>query len=362
MLKKYMLFFSFSFLLFACNEPSSSKEQITSDSTTATPPPAPTNQNGFHPATVDDATAERIKNFFINTYLQKDMSLMAEEDKKFNLYKIDLNEDGTYEYFVRFDSPYFCGKVGCTLLLLNNSLRVLNRYTMMPTPFYVSPKKSNGWNSLLVKSNGSFRAMEIQDGRYPSKFSELPASELTPDNSYQAIFTEQLSAKTYSLSDRTIEQLKKGMSEGRVSVFQRRYDAGNFTFKINAMNGEVTPIHISTEGLPRAFEETIEVEGAVKTGHLLDLNKDGFKELYLVIQPTGDSGNLDIIGIASYRDKSAGKIIVKDTEEIRAVNSDKIFTKDGELRRSFVQNGKQMDFGYELKKGETGFVLKAVKQ
>lgn len=364
MLKKSILYSILILSILSCNNPTNTSSETAS---TAIPAPAPaanatqSKNTNFNKQTVDDAAAERIKNYLVHSFLQRDIPLMEETDKQFQLYRIDLNEDGTNEYFVRFNSSYFCGGKGCTVLLLNNNLTLINRYNVLPLPFFVSNEKKNGWRTMMVKSEGSFREMVNSNGKYPANPSTLAVSKWTANGNAETLFPADPPAKTYSFSEKPVQQMQKGMAQRRNSVFQRTFNAGSFVFKVNATNSEVTPIHVSTEGLPRAFQETFEIEGALRDAHLLDLNKDGFKELYLITQPTDDSGNFDIMGVASFRDKSAGAIYVKDTEEKRQVNSDKVFVENGELKRSFVQGGKAMSFKYRLRAGETGFILEAVK-
>ncbi|MFT4667571.1 MAG: hypothetical protein ACI9XB_004543, partial [Gammaproteobacteria bacterium] len=344
------------------SEETSSAAMVEAPTVTTAPATNSAKDTDFNKFTIDDPAAERIKNYLVHNFLQRDIDLMEETDKQFQLYRIDLNEDGTSEYLVRFNSSYFCGGGGCTVLILNNNLTVINRFSVMQLPMFISKEKKNGWRTMMIKSEGSFREMVNTNGKYPKDPSTLPASKLAPSGHDEVLFAEGFPSKTYYFSEKPAQQMQKGMTQQRRnSVFQRTYNAGTFLFKVNATNSEVTPIHISTEALPRAFKKTFEIEGAVREGHLLDLNKDGFKELYLITQPTGDSGNLDIMGIASFRDKSAGEIYVKDTKEIRQVNSDKVFVENEELRRSFVQNGKAMSFKYRLRAGETGFILEAVK-
>jgi len=328
MLKQSFFYFILAIFLFSCNNPSVSTGAQSSEAAVESPisptSTAPAESQDVNENTVDDAAAERIKNYLVNSFLKRDIPLMEESDKQFQLYRIDLNGDGTNEYVVRFNSSYFCGGDRCTVLLLNNNLTI------------------------------------ISNGKYPADPSTITVTAFSPTAQDALLFASNESSKTYRFSEKPIQQMQKGMAR-RNSVFQRTYNAGSFLFKVNATNSEVTPIHVTTEGLPRAYNETFEIEGALREGHLLDLNKDGFKELYLITQPTDDSGNFDIMGIASYRDKSAGAIYVKDTPEKRKVNSDKVFVEEGELRRSFVQNGNPMNFKYRLRTGETGFILEAVK-
>jgi hypothetical protein len=357
-LRKSLPFFLLLLLICACTNTASKTEAITDDQSAAIPTPPPAISQTFD-NTQGEPDAERIKTYLIDRFLQRDIPLMQEEDKQFQYAAIDLNGDGREEYFVRFQSSYFCGKEGCTMLILNNDLTLINRYTMMQPPVHVSADSKNGWRTIMVQSNGAFREMAYENGKYPEQFSTLPAGKLKPGA--QVLFDDKAApSKTYYFAKSASQTLPKGAVEQRLSVFQRSYNAGPFSFKVNATNSELTPIHISTEGLPKEFKQTFEKAAAVKEAHLLDLNKDGFMELYIVLQETGKSGNLGLLGIASYKNKSAGEIYIKDTQEIREVNSDRVFVENGELRRTFVRNGKTMNFKYVLKAGETSFVLEVV--
>ena len=76
------------------------------------------NEN-FAVQSVDELMSKNISNFLTQSYLKNDIQFLSENDRKFQMYKIDLNGDGKEEYFVRFISSYFCGSGGCTFLLLD---------------------------------------------------------------------------------------------------------------------------------------------------------------------------------------------------------------------------------------------------
>ena len=77
--------------------------------------------NKYVPQSVDENLAKNIGNFLVNDYLKADISLLQKSDRKFQFYKVDLNDDGQDEVFVRFLTSYFCGTGGCTFLLLDKS-------------------------------------------------------------------------------------------------------------------------------------------------------------------------------------------------------------------------------------------------
>ena len=105
----------------------------------------------FVPQSTDRQTAENLKSFLVNVYLKKDLPLLQDSDRKFQFYKIDLNEDGNDEIFVRLMSPYFCGSGGCTFLLLDQYGEIITRFTVTRAPIFVEPSKVNEWSLLLVK-------------------------------------------------------------------------------------------------------------------------------------------------------------------------------------------------------------------
>lgn len=91
-----------------------------------------------------------------------------------------------------------------------------------------------------------------------------------------------------------------------------------------------------------------------------DLNKDGFKEFFLTIAPTDDSGNIEIIGYASNRGKSISQITTRETKELKAMNSDKVTIN--EIRRKFKANGKDIVYLYNWVEGGDSYILELQKQ
>jgi hypothetical protein len=85
----------------------------------------------YAPQSVDDLMFKNISNFLTLNYLKDDLQFLSENDRKFQFYKIDLNEDGKDEYFVRFMSSYFCGTGGCTFLLLDRYAEIITKFTVM---------------------------------------------------------------------------------------------------------------------------------------------------------------------------------------------------------------------------------------
>lgn len=153
----------------------------------------------FASSSVDDLMSKNIINFLTLSYLKDDLQFLTENDRKFQFYKIDLNEDGKEEYFVRFMSSYFCGTGGCTFLLLDRYAEVINKFTVMDAPIYVSKEKTNGWKNLIVQSGGKFKELFFDGKSYPSNPSVVADSKIQPDSGFQILFDdEKLPAKTYT--------------------------------------------------------------------------------------------------------------------------------------------------------------------
>lgn len=123
----------------------------------------------FAKQTVNDKFAIEIKNYITTKLLTKeDLKLIPEGQRKFQFYQIDMNNDGENEVFVNFMTSYFCGSGGCTILLLNNQLKPITKFTVIRTPLFVEQTLKNGWRILLTKSGGELKEMIYNDGTYPS--------------------------------------------------------------------------------------------------------------------------------------------------------------------------------------------------
>ncbi len=143
--------------------------------------------------------------------------------------------------------------------------------------------------------------------------------------------------------------------------FEKELKAGNLTFNVTCDNSESSTIHVVCTGLKNK-DKILDypIEGQLRDAFVLDLDKNSFSELYLIIKQTGDSGNLTIIGISSYRDKSIGDIYVPEMAMKRRVNSDQVYIEDEKLFRKMIdENGIPKIFSYHLKQGEASFVLEA---
>lgn len=193
---------SLSLLLLVSCEKSTEEKQPKDNPSLQENASTTTTQNedkGFATNSVDDLMSKNITNFLTQSYLKDDLQFLSENDRKFQMYKIDLNGDGKDEYFVRLMGSYFCGSGGCTFLLLDRYSEIITKFTVMRPPIYVSVEKENGWRKLIVESEGKYKELVFNGKRYPSNPSVVSNSEKTPGNDYEVLFDDvKLPAKTYT--------------------------------------------------------------------------------------------------------------------------------------------------------------------
>jgi len=169
-------------------------------SDTITKEEVPVNKTAdFVPQSTDQQTANNLKNFLALDYLKDELSFLEPKDRKFQFYKIDLNNDGNEEIFVRFMSSYFCGSGGCTFLLLDKYGEVITKFTVTRAPIFVESTKVNGWSVLLVKDAGVLKELTFENGSYPSNPSVLPKAPYdAPSGHAQLMFDDEFyQSKTF---------------------------------------------------------------------------------------------------------------------------------------------------------------------
>jgi hypothetical protein len=156
-------------------------------------------QEEFVPQSTDEQTANNLRNFLTNDYLKDELQFLKPDDRKFQFYKIDLNDDGNEEIFVRFLTPYFCGTGGCTFLLLDKYGEVITKFSVTRAPIFAETTKVNGWSLLLVKDAGVFKELKFNEGTYPSNPSVLPKAPYdAPSGHAQVMFHDDLyKSKTF---------------------------------------------------------------------------------------------------------------------------------------------------------------------
>jgi hypothetical protein len=100
--------------------------------------------------------------------------------RKFIFFEYDLNADGSKEIFVGLTGPYFCGSGGCTQFILNAQGEVVTQFTVSYYPVVISTDRSNGWNDLLILSDGSYHTVKFDGKTYPGNPSVLPTLDQLP--------------------------------------------------------------------------------------------------------------------------------------------------------------------------------------
>ncbi|MBU2949595.1 hypothetical protein KO493_02660 [Tamlana agarivorans] len=152
----------------------------------------------YMPFTVNDALAEKVASFLKNDHFKSDYSIMSDNDKKFQMAEVDLNNDGKKEIFLNFFSSYFCGTGGCALLLLDHDLNVITKFSVTRTPLYLSKDTQNDWKTIMVKFHGKNIRL-IYDGKsYPSNPSVVTPVDEAPSGHDLILFDDNFSpSKTY---------------------------------------------------------------------------------------------------------------------------------------------------------------------
>lgn len=153
----------------------------------------------FMPFTVNDTLALKIAEVLKNNFFKDDYAFLSEDNKKFQMAEVDLDADGKNEVFINFFSSYFCGTGGCTLVLFNNDLKQITRFTVTRTPLFIQNEIKNGWKTILVKSDGKFVKLIFDGKSYPSNPSVVETVDYLPSGSDMVLFDDQFSpSKTYT--------------------------------------------------------------------------------------------------------------------------------------------------------------------
>ena len=147
---------------------------------------------------LDDDLAVKVKNYITTKFLtEADLRVISEEDRKFQLYKIDLNNDGSEEVFVNFGTSYFCGSGGCTVFLLNSKLELITSFS--PTQdIFIGTEIENGWVTLLTKADGEWKKLIYENGTYPSNPTMVEIATDLPENAQKIFDNDTSDQKIYS--------------------------------------------------------------------------------------------------------------------------------------------------------------------
>lgn len=155
------------------------------------------------------------------------------------------------------------------------------------------------------------------------------------------------------------------------------------TFRVteDKTSASLSNLTIEPIGFPNT-QEVFEIKDSDPLSGMfaLDLNKDGFDELYLITTAAGSGGYSGIIGYASNSDQSVTPVYVPEmTENDLAPNGDyygymghdSIYVANDQLYRKFpiykegdancCPTGGDKTLGYSLKAGEASWILETTK-
>lgn len=196
----------FTVMLFGCGDKTDKPETI-KDPVNKTEPVKEAEQNikdkkeesdKFAPESEDEQMSKNIANYLANDFAKNDLKSLETNDRKFQMYLIDLNGDGKDEYFVRLYGTYYCGSGGCTFLLLDRYSEIITKFSVTDAPIYVSSEKENGWDVLYLLSDGKYRKTVYGKKGYPSNPSVLPGADFKPGATDKALFDDEKNpCKTY---------------------------------------------------------------------------------------------------------------------------------------------------------------------
>lgn len=147
---------------------------------------------------VDDNLANKVKEYITTKFLtEADLRAISKEDRHFQLYKSDLNNDGSEEIFVNFGTSYFCGTGGCTVLLLNSQLELITKFSPTQT-LYISDEIVNGWAILLTNAEGDWKKLIYEGGTYPTNPTMVEEITDLPGNTIKTFDEDSNKQNTYS--------------------------------------------------------------------------------------------------------------------------------------------------------------------
>lgn len=153
----------------------------------------------------------------------------------------DLNQDGQQDYLVIMNGMYFCGSGGCTAFLINKDNGILQRFTLMSEPVYVSGSRHHGWQDMVVYSNNAWRQLTFNGKKYQSNPSMAPTIDRTTliDEASQAV----KASKLYQANGKNLQPIwQKGIFKPYDIVdfsFQQQGDPKQlYTVSVQVKNGK----------------------------------------------------------------------------------------------------------------------------
>lgn len=147
---------------------------------------------------VDDDLANNLKEYITTKFLtDADLRAISEEDRKFQFYKVDLNNDGNEEVFVSFGTSYFCGSGGCTVLLLSDKLELITKFS--PTQaLFIGTEIESGWITLHTRADGDWKKLIYEGDSYPSNPTLVKIAGDLPENAKEIFDHDTSVQKTYN--------------------------------------------------------------------------------------------------------------------------------------------------------------------
>jgi hypothetical protein len=130
--------------------------------------------DGYAAYNSDMQAAEIIRKALTETILKDDLSYIPAEQRKFKYHAIDLNNDKSDEYLVALTTNYFCGTGGCSFYIVDKTGKLVSNFSVSDFPVYVAPGATDGWQDLIIMSNGKFHHIKMKGGKYPSNPSVEP--------------------------------------------------------------------------------------------------------------------------------------------------------------------------------------------
>jgi len=92
---------------------------------------------------------------------------------------VDLNNDGVNDAVVLLQGRNWCGSAGCTLLVLHGQgegYRVVSKSMVAREPVRISESISNGWQDIIVHSDGTEKLLRFAQRAYPADASMEPTA------------------------------------------------------------------------------------------------------------------------------------------------------------------------------------------
>lgn len=197
---------------------------------------------------------------------------------------------------------------------------------------------------------------------------ERPAEAELAEDTLVASTTDVVPAEEQA-SYRQLEQARQ-----EPEPFEAVLEDGKIRFALSSPNdAEGNLLTVVPSGLA-ARNDTLQlqVEGYVHDAFKADLNRDGFIEVYAVTYRGGAQPKEQLYGFSSYRNRSYGPITVYEPEATTMAGyrgqGRFYLDEDGQLRREFPlfdaagqPTGRKRLVHYELRQGETSFILQPVK-